>query len=284
MLCKSPFMVGILAYSCGRCLPCRINAKIIWVNRMVLESLTHDQNTFVTLTYENTPDGSTLAPNDTKKFLKRLRNNLPGTRFRYFLVGEYGTETGRPHYHLNIFGLSQLDAPLIEKTWGMGHILCGDFNSATAAYTCGYILKRMTSKNDDRLKGRYPEFTRKSNRPGLGAPAMKIVADALHSPAGLNEMEALQDVPHKIKIGGKDIYLGRYLINYLRKEVGLPQKWLSAIKQKNAVQQGLEMSEMFYTEAKSNPVPTFTSAHLSHKQGSIWAVEGRAKIQRSKTL
>ncbi len=284
MYCKASFMQGTLAYQCGRCLPCRINNKVIWVNRMVLESLTHDQNCFTTLTYEHAPEGNSVNPKHTQAWLKRLRKEMAPRRLRFYVVGEYGSQTQRPHYHACLFGLGPLDGPAIHQTWGLGHTHVGDFNSATAGYTCGYVLKRMTHKNDERLQGRHPEFARSSNRPGLGAPAMVIMGEALHSPAGLNEMEKIGDVPHKLKIGGKNVYLGRYLINYLRKEVGLPEKWLQAIKQKNAVKQGLEMLEMWETHKKNPTVFSYPAAHLAENQGSIWSLEGRAKIGKAQIL
>lgn len=49
-----------------------------------------------------------------QRFLKRLRSRLEPYRFRYFLVGEYGPEHFRPHFHLLLF----TDNPELSKDSG----------------------------------------------------------------------------------------------------------------------------------------------------------------------
>ena len=117
MLCKRPYMYkGVLAAGCGQCLPCRINRRRKWTYRMLFEAMKHDHSAFITLTYENAPEFygvQTLDPEHTKRFIDRLRKRLKRDtslphyfpkKIRYFLVGEYGDESDRPHYHLALFG------------------------------------------------------------------------------------------------------------------------------------------------------------------------------------
>ena len=77
----------------------------------------------------------------------------------------------------------------------------------------------MTHKDDERLNGRYPEFTRISNRPGIGADAMKDLAAQLKTEHGQQLLNETGDVPSQIKIGRKSMPLGRYLQRKLREEV-----------------------------------------------------------------
>lgn len=74
---------------------------------MVHESAYHDGSSFVTLTYDNEhlPADESVSKYEFQTFMKRLRKSY-GARIRYFACGEYGTESGRPHYHAIIFGLA----------------------------------------------------------------------------------------------------------------------------------------------------------------------------------
>lgn len=64
-----------------------------------------------------------LDRRDIKLWLKRVRisykrkfgHSLP--EFKYLCVGEYGPKTGRPHYHLNIFGLNESQVNFIVADW-----------------------------------------------------------------------------------------------------------------------------------------------------------------------
>lgn len=230
MLCENPFGSVGMFFPCGRCLHCRINRQQIWRHRIMLEAEKHSNNAFVTLTYddEHMPLGDTLVPADTQKFMKRLRKALPG-KIRFYLVGEYGDQTWRPHYHVILFGYpaclyGQTRArpggcchwcDLIASKWKKGITHCGSVTEASAAYTCKYVLKRLTYADDPRLNGRHPEFSRMSNRPGIGASAMEDVARVIAQ----NKI-APEDVPSYLQRGRKHYPLGRYLQRRLRKELG----------------------------------------------------------------
>lgn len=202
----------------------------------MLESLEHEHNAFVTLTYdeEHYPEGGTLRPSDMRNYLHRLRKKLAPKRFRFFGAGEYGEKSAHPHYHLALFGvetcrrgstrLSRNGTPccptcdLHRQTWGKGHVYCGTLSEQSAAYTVGYIVKKITNpKGKEELAGRYPEFARMSNRPGLGAGAMDEVASTIieHRLEGV-----IEDVPSVLRHGKQILPLGRYLRRRLRTRIG----------------------------------------------------------------
>ena len=77
----------------------------------------------------------TLLYTDIQKFLKRLRKAYRG-KLRYFVAGEYGEQTARPHYHMILYGWQPTDLEHLYKIqhngyftskwlanlWGMGQI------------------------------------------------------------------------------------------------------------------------------------------------------------------
>jgi len=174
-------MVGSVPAGCGQCMPCRINRRRLWTHRMMLESYKHAENSFLTLTYddEHLPARGSLDPSHTQKWLKRFRKAIAPRKVRFYLVGEYGDQSQRPHYHAALFGVGPdgivvnneyCSVPdIVSRTWGKGHVMLGSLTSASAQYICGYVTKKMTSKFDPRLNGRYPEFARMSRRPGIGS-------------------------------------------------------------------------------------------------------------------
>ena len=199
MACRKPYFLGRTPVGCGQCIPCRVHRRRVWTVRQVLESLTHTSNAFVTLTYnqENLPEDGSLVPRHLQLFFKRLRKNLDPIRVRFFSVGEYGDTSYRPHYHASLFGLGLQHSQVIEKSWPHGFVQVAEFNYYTAQYTCGYVVKKMTKPDDTRLNGRYPEFARMSNRPGIGADAMEVIADSVLTDAGLKEYQNVGDAPRR---------------------------------------------------------------------------------------
>ena len=160
---------------CGSCLACRAARSKDWANRCYLESLGYDENYFITLTYDDNNCPLELVKSHVQKFVKDLRNN--GFEFRYFLCGEYGSRTGRPHYHLLAFGLHLTDlvfhsksakdfkmftSDTISKYWIYGFVSICDMTPETICYTARYCTKKLGSKDFAN------EFILMSRRPGLG--------------------------------------------------------------------------------------------------------------------
>lgn len=253
---------------------------------MFYESQLHTDNCFVTLTYseEQLPANGTLVPDHYRLWLKRLRRAVEPHRFRYFVVGEYGDETHRPHYHACLFGLGQAHAGIIDRTWGHGFTATAEFNQFTAQYTAGYTVKKLTRKDDPRLNGRHPEFARQSNRPGIGAGAMALLAEAIGHPAGLDELDRTGDVPTHLMIGKKKIPIGRYLRNRLRSELGMPEKWNEKATRAFSMEESLQLFALYKSKGGGQGSSTLTLKQtlLERDQQSIWNIEARDKIAASR--
>lgn len=241
MLCKKP--IGG-KHGCGRCLPCRINKNGIITNRIMMEATLHAETSFLTLTYddENVPRNRngdfTLDRDDLTSFWKRLRNHFPSGAIRNFSVGEYGHDGERqfnPHYHSALFGyqcLGKIFRPetgkrcycerceFIREVWGKGNITMDELNDTTAAYIGGYVLKKMTNKDDTRLGGRYPEFASYPRGKGLARDAVEFIVDALKSEYGHLTFEK-GDIPNAVYRGRKKWPLGRYLKEKIRADLGM---------------------------------------------------------------
>lgn len=208
---------------CGRCLPCRINRSRVWQHRIILEASVHGESLFTTLTYSDDNVPGELKPKDLKNFLIRLRRNL-GRPFRYFGVGEYGFVHDRPHYHVMLFGLGPLHRKKIDAAWSVngsliGFTFHGEVNIASAGYVAGYAVKKMTNKRDPRLKGKFPEFIRTSNRGGgIGTKAIDMIAEQL-----LKNPYFKPQIITELKHGKKKWPLGRYLSDRLAKKIGITE-------------------------------------------------------------
>lgn len=276
-------MGGTVPFGCGQCLPCRINKNRLWMSRQILESFMHDENCFVTLTYsqENIPLKSSLQPMDTTNWLKRFRLTQP-QKIRYFLVGEYGDETQRPHYHLSLFGAGAHNETLIRETWGLGHVQVAEFNEKTARYVCGYVIKKLTKKTDPRLNGRYPEFARMSRRPGIGATAMAVFAQSLMTTAGIAEFRKTGDVPMNFRMEGKLYPIGRYLRSKLREEIGMPDHEIEKVKQRFLTKSGSDLLYLLQSSIDAKEALSSAQVHTRQHLGGIQTVEARSKIHKKR--
>lgn len=139
----------------------------------------------------------------------------------------------------------------------MGRIDVGELNKDTAQYIAGYVTKKMTSKDDKRLNGRYPEFARMSLRPGIGATAVGDIADVVSSDFGLDDVSLNCDVPRALKIGKKSLPLGRYIRGKLRLAIGFGSSSPTEDSKKRFAS---EMRQLF-TDAQA--LPSNTSKSLS---------------------
>lgn len=201
---------------CGHCINCRLNYARKWSQRCLLESMLWSENFFVTFTYEDENlvivgdyDLATLIPDDVTKFFKRLReyyrDKYNHTGIRFYMAGEYGDTTFRPHYHVICFNLPIFDlkyysksplgdvyynSPTLDKLWGKGHVVVGEVTAQSVAYTARYCQKKATKDIDYAELGIKSEYVRMSRNPGIGVKYLednveKIYEnDAIYLPNG----------------------------------------------------------------------------------------------------
>lgn len=129
-----------LLVRCNHCTLCRKRRVSQWSYRCIAEQRKSDGlNFFITLTYNNEhypPSG--LYKRDPQLFLKRLRMDIyrklgKYINLRYICCGEYGKNTHRGHYHMNLFNVPKEYAPnlhtmlkRIERNWC---IPTGEYNA-----------------------------------------------------------------------------------------------------------------------------------------------------------
>lgn len=142
-----------LEIPCGGCVGCRLDRAAEWQTRLLHESKQHRMNCFLTLTYndENLPPYGSLDKTHFQKFMMRLRSRIYPVKVRYYMCGEYGEGTGRPHYHAILFGYDFADknrpkktaqghsiyhSDILDDLWSYGHCWVG----SVTADSCGTLL------------------------------------------------------------------------------------------------------------------------------------------------
>lgn len=219
---------------CGKCVGCRLEYSRQWANRILLESKYHTDNYFITLTYndEHLPTrlydnkitgeinaiSHPLVKEDVTKFIKRLRRKLDyygyDSHFKYYLCGEYGDKSARPHYHIclmgcrlddltfyksselgfNYYNSKFLDSCWTDSTYShkefndetnqfvgqKGYIVVAPLTWESAAYTARYVMKKRNGKEKDFYEnnGIISEFTQMSK--GIAKDYYKDNRDAIY--------------------------------------------------------------------------------------------------------
>ena len=196
------FNLEPLTVPCGKCTGCRTEYSRQWAMRNMHEASLWDNNSFVTLTYndENLPrqgNSTTLIKKDFQDFMKRLREPnqeldwKPPKPIRYYHCGEYGDQFGRPHYHAILFNttfpdLEQIQGKkdlktsrILESIWGKGITSVGAVTFESASYVAGYVQKKINGDQKqehyqivDEETGEYfgqrqQEYSTMSRRPGI---------------------------------------------------------------------------------------------------------------------
>jgi hypothetical protein len=190
---------GTLELPCGQCIGCRLERSRQWAMRCLHESSLYESNSFITLTYDdsNLPAGGSLNYPDFQRFMKRLRKNSKSA-IRFYMGGEYGESTARPHFHACLFGYDFPDkvffrksasgeklytSKFLESLWPFGLSSIGDVTFASAAYIARYCVQKVTGDAADAhyscpefvdedgviRSSVVPEFNHMSLKPGIGA-------------------------------------------------------------------------------------------------------------------
>lgn len=189
---------GSRAYRpCGKCMGCRLEYSRMWAIRCVHEASLYDENSFLTLTYndDHLPDDRSIHKNEIQDFMRDLRYKLDDKKVRYFACGEYGKKLGRPHYHLCLFGHDFDDKTLhesrfsvakrkgvhpskcgdvyksdmLQEVWKKGFSYIGEVNFRSAAYVARYVTKKINGKKQkNHYQGKEQEFALMSRMPGIG--------------------------------------------------------------------------------------------------------------------
>lgn len=169
---------------CGKCGECLSRKRSEWSFRIGKEIKRSESAYFITLTYDNecipvisktgevkpasevlkqcniSPEKEeeflsgcafTLSKRDVQLFLKRLRQFAPKVALRYYLVGEYGTETKRPHYHGIFFNLpvfeksfanNSIISEYVHKAWKLGQVHVGTVTPESINYVTKYVIDK----------------------------------------------------------------------------------------------------------------------------------------------
>jgi hypothetical protein len=160
---------------CGKCGGCRSRKRAEWSWRIGYEMKSASSAFFLTLTYndEHLPWGDLLPcldRDDFTRFMKRLRKKqekYSKVKLRYYGVGEYGTKTWRPHYHVLVMNLAPAILYYLDEIWPKGHVHVGDANERTIHYITKYHVNVDKTKTEFNGEDILPkEFTSMSG--GLG--------------------------------------------------------------------------------------------------------------------
>lgn len=147
-----------------------------WSIRIMHERQQHDLCCFLTLTYNDhyLPNPPTLVKRHFQTFMKRLRKyiwsqhkHLPKElhpKIKYYMCGEYGGKTHRPHYHAILFGVNFSDKKFrkfsgggdrlftsekLDELWGLGHCWIGNVTYQSAGYVARYCMKKVNGNLAD---------------------------------------------------------------------------------------------------------------------------------------
>lgn len=267
----------------------------------------YKDNAFLTLTYaeDQLPEGGTLVPRHLQLFFKKLRKIVEPSRIRFFAVGEYGSRTGRPHYHCALFNYPSCFKPYSPKSghcncaacvgilesWRAddgasrkkgpirGNIVLGKLEPASAAYVAKYATKSMAKGDHDvpHPAGCLPPFSRQSLRPGLGEGVCDDIASAiLFATRG-----ELSDIPNYLSHGKLRRPVGRYLRGKIRERLGIDKETATRAAYERIDE---EMSDVRAAALNAPPLQrtyAFRELLIEEEAQRRLQVETKAKIKRS---
>lgn len=263
---------------CGQCLSCRIKYAKTWAERCLFEASLYEKNYFFTLTYddEHLPYADcgvpTLVKKDFQDFMKRFRKKFG--KVRYFMCGEYGDRTYRPHYHSIMFGLKLDDlqvykvvkrndqvytyynSPSVDLTWGKGYVVIAECTPETCSYCARYSLKKVgfnTNKSTNLMRLDDPNISDLDFHKALqGCEFIQPVFCLMSRRPGISRNyyeDRKNEVLRLVKVPGSGVSSIRYFDKLLEKDfpvefIGV-REWRSQIYA-NKVNRGNYREEEYY--------------------------------------
>jgi len=151
---------------CGKCVECMLERARDWSVRCTHEARMHSRNSFITLTYsdEHLPKDGRLNYTHFQRFMHDLRQKC-GNGIGFFMCGEYGETTSRPHYHACLFGYDPRDKQIwsknpngdalwtseeLDSLWGLNDPeKCPNKIGAVTPKSAGYVARYVLKKQKD---------------------------------------------------------------------------------------------------------------------------------------
>ena len=279
---------------CGYCKGCRFKKQQEWTVRMLNERSCHStSSSFITLTYDNKhlPPNASLDYEHWRKFIRSLKKRADNKSIRFYGVGEYGENFGRPHFHAILFGhhfndliplqgkgmaklykSKQLQAawcePLTQEP--RGFVSVGDATPESISYVAGYIQKKIYGQ---RMGSHYKyinldsgeitpysdgntKFYRNPEKAFMSTkPGIgSLFYDKFHS-----DMYRLNQ--NCIHIKGKEVAIPTYYNNKFKKDN--PAEWLELRQQKE------EKMRIYTPEDLIQHEKNFTARMSIYKRGKL---------------
>lgn len=222
-----------LLLPCGKCMLCTRRYRLHWVLRCIHELHYYDEACYLTLTCDDNNIDKLFPPlgrsfvSDCKwnslrhepfqLFMKRLRRRLDygvrsdsivagqpvknvyhgevGKPLRFYMCGEYGDTTHRPHYHAIVFGFYPPDAlplpgsklcvsSLLSQAWPYGFHTVARVEPDCVSYVAGYVDKKMDNSRmewaSNNVAPEYTAMSRGCSKLGTGGLG-KSFFDEFHS-------------------------------------------------------------------------------------------------------
>lgn len=212
---------------CRKCLPCRLNQAREKAIRCYHESKMHDDNIFLTLTYnEESLESPRLIYKHFQDFMKRLRESIPN-KITYMVTGEYGEKNKRPHWHAIIFNYTPNDpkpkyitelgeqvytSQKLTDLWSYGNIEYGSVTMDSASYVARYAAKKLTHGKDQEHD--YHPIHKTSSKKAIGRTWLEA-----------NYIHTFQN--GFVVINGTKMKIPRYYVDWVKKYH--PSIWLTYV-------------------------------------------------------
>lgn len=271
---------GLIGFQleCRRCLPCRLNLAREKAVRALHEAKMHEDNIFLTLTYdpENLKSKRLQYP-DFQKFIKSLRERTHRDKKRsikisdqlympYMVTGEYGEENKRPHWHAILFNYSPKDKKYLRTTkdkqtvytsqeisqfWPHGFLEFGSVTFESAGYVARYAAKKLVHGRDQDHD--YHPIHKTSSRRAIGRSWIE------------QYYQHTFDHGHIVLPNGQTSKIPRYYTDWLRKYH--PATWETYVTGKQ-----LEIIEKA-TNAERKKEIEFLSLAMSYKGGKKYPLK-----------